>query len=438
MDSGSLAAAEAAGDVGTPLKQHHADDAQHTVGWLDHQKVQWIIWMCPAHDALALLFQDQEVAGLPGWRRSICNSLAAMTRRAMALGNAIRCQCRWAADSACGAVQAMQVRRSPNNRGLVKEQFEACSGLPTIPSRYKIWFPLSFHNTHNTGSSDQNVGGGDAKRARQSFGDKMQRLLHIRSSNNAGSAADAPPSPAAARAPSPLLTRSLEASAFLLGTGHHRAHDDALMRASAPETPPRLKIAPASSTAGPSSAVTPPAAAAGAFQRRGKSLWGKLGSGMKGRKASPATIAARSSFEGPSAIELPVPSNGSSAGAVCAGSSGRGGGGGGASHSGSGEDLESTAVSCGGDDGASYDPRAEGEGPDGGGGGGRCDESFYSYSPSRDGSVGLSPYVARGGYGDETVDLRQVRLAGCWLGLLRRWGQWLMARIQRATLCLVV
>jgi hypothetical protein len=160
----------------------------------------------------------------------------------------------------------------------------------------------------------------------------MQRLLNLKSAGSGG--ADAPPSPGA-RPPSSLMSRSLDTSMI----------DEAAAPAAAAE------------------AATPAGAKAGGRRQHGKSLWGKLGSGIKARKSSPATAAARSSFEGASAVELPLPSNGSSAG-LCGGR---------------------------GDGGSAGD---EGSYADG--------ESFYSSSPRRAASAG------GGNYCDETLDLRHV------------------------------
>jgi len=206
-------------------------------------------------------------------------------------------------------------------------------------------------HTDQTGAADTN-----SKRTplRQSFSGKMQRLLNLKSSGSGG--IDAPPSPTA-RAPSPLVTRSLDTSLL----------DEAALAA--------MDI-----TTTPAGAKTGGRGGGGGGRQHGKSLWGKLGSGMKSRRTSPATAAARSSFEGATAVELPLPSNGSSA-ALC----GRGGEG----------------ASGGGDDGASYDPHGDdADAADDGG-------SSYSSSPRRAGSAaGVSQ-----SYIEETLDLRHVSAA---------------------------
>ncbi|GBF88465.1 hypothetical protein Rsub_01178 [Raphidocelis subcapitata] len=196
-------------------------------------------------------------------------------------------------------------------------------------------------------SSDLNGALDSGKRTptRATLADKMQRLLKLKTAGSSG-LADAPPSPAA-RAASPF-SRSLDASMFA-------AAEDG-----APDTP----------TAGK----------AGRTSRQGgrSTLWGKLGSGMKSRKTSPATAAARSSFEGASAVELPLPSNGSGSAA---------------------------AAGCGpaGDDGGSYDPRGDGDG----GEASRCGSPSGS---SLAGGVFVPP--GGGNYCDETLDLRHALAAG--------------------------
>lgn len=246
---------------------------------------------------------------------------------------------------------------------------------------------LTQRATH-AGSSDQN-GGADAKRnpLRQSFSGKMQGLLlHLKGGGGGGAAEGGqPPSPSFFR--SPMRSRSFEAM-------REHAEIDAALRASAPETPPRDKAAAAAAEAargaGAGDKGTLGAPATGG--KPGKSLWGKLGSGIKpkARKASPATVAALHSLDGPS-VELPLPSNGSasaSAGALCP--------------------SEGRAA-----DGASYDARADADADDGpdarGPEGGSCGGSPESASPGRAlFDAGPSPYLTRGGYYDETLNLQQV------------------------------
>jgi hypothetical protein len=176
----------------------------------------------------------------------------------------------------------------------------------------------------------------------------MQRLLNLKSAGSGG-IADAPPSPAAAtaRAPSPFA-RSLDVSLL----------EEASTAGSAPGTPTGSKAGRASR----------------------QSIWNKLGSGIKARRISPATAAARSSFEGAGAVELPMPSNASSASGLAAG--------------GHGDSLAA------GDDDASYDPHAD------------TDAAGGAAGPSRSGSPCSSAVMAGGlsggGYCDETLDLRHV------------------------------
>ena len=241
--------------------------------------------------------------------------------------------------------------------------------------------------TVQAGSSDQNgagAGGGDAKRnpLRQSFSGKMQRLLNMKSSGGGADGAQ-PPSPSFFR--SPMRSRSFEVM-------HDHAAIDAALRASAPETPPRNKAEAAAAEAARAAGAgadkgTPAAPTTGS--KPGKSLWDKLGSGMKPkpRKASPATVAAFHSLDGPS-VELPVPSNGSASASALCPSDGRA------------------------DDGASYDPHADREAQ--GTGGTSCGGSPRSLSPGPGAmfDAGPSPYLTRGGYYDETMNLQQVRTKG--------------------------
>jgi hypothetical protein len=206
---------------------------------------------------------------------------------------------------------------------------------------------------------------------RQSFTGKVQRLLNL-GKGGVERGSDQPPSPLPGQ--SPMRSRSFN------GSLEHFGFANAL-RASAPETPPRDKGGVAGGAVGTSALAAP--ATAG---KQGRSIWGKLGSGMKprpARKAAPATVAMLPSLDGPS-VELPVPSNGSdSASALCRVNTGGAG-----------------------DDGASYDPHADGDAV----GGVSCDDSLRSCSPGPGTGfdAGPSPYMTRGGYYDETVDLRQV------------------------------
>ncbi|KAI8462614.1 MAG: hypothetical protein J3K34DRAFT_527615 [Monoraphidium minutum] len=251
----------------------------------------------------------------------------------------------------------------------------------------------------NTGSADQDSG--DAKRnpLRQSFSGKMQRLLHLKASGD-----QQPGSPGFQ---SPMRTQSFDPM-------REHAAVDAALRASAPETPPRAGAAAAAAAAEAARAVagggggaaapgvlgTPGAPATGG--KPGKSLWGKLGSGIKpkARKASPATVAALNSLDGPS-VELPMPSlasneSGSAAASACGGAGG--------------------AAACA-DDGASRDASAAGDAAGGAGDPGRASPGLGAAAAAAaapvafDGGASPGPYLTRGGYYggyDETLDLREV------------------------------